>query len=130
MNKKSAPIIVVGILTLYLLGYLTLIFTGMLINIPDGIKVVLGFDAVIIMIVIAALIYTLIMRLKEIDKEKDIMAGFKTMVGGELTSYTEMMNEARALGTKRMLDEAKAMEQTQLLIFVTYRVPLCKVLQK
>ncbi|PKM57031.1 MAG: hypothetical protein CVU98_08115, partial [Firmicutes bacterium HGW-Firmicutes-3] len=35
---------------------------------------------------------------------KDIMAGFKTMVGGELTSYTEMMNEARALGTKRMVD--------------------------
>jgi uncharacterized protein YbjQ (UPF0145 family) len=40
---------------------------------------------------------------------KDIMAGFKTMVGGELTSYTEMMNEARALGTKRMVDEATAM---------------------
>lgn len=40
---------------------------------------------------------------------KDIMAGFKTMVGGELTSYNEMMNEARALGTKRMVDEAEAM---------------------
>ncbi|MDF1617937.1 YbjQ family protein [Petrocella sp. FN5] len=40
---------------------------------------------------------------------KDIMAGFKTMVGGELSSYNEMMNEARALGTKRMVDEAEAM---------------------
>ena len=40
---------------------------------------------------------------------KDIMAGFKTMVGGELTSYNEMMNEARALGTKRMVEEAEAM---------------------
>jgi len=40
---------------------------------------------------------------------KDIMAGFKTMVGGELTSYTEMMNDARAIGTKRMVEEAEAM---------------------
>jgi len=40
---------------------------------------------------------------------KDIMAGFKTMVGGELSSYNEMMNEARALGTKRMVEEAEAM---------------------
>ncbi len=38
---------------------------------------------------------------------KDIMAGFKTMVGGELTGYTEMMNEARAIATKRMVAEAE-----------------------
>lgn len=38
---------------------------------------------------------------------KDIMNSFKTLVGGELTSYTEMMNEARALATKRMVDEAE-----------------------
>jgi hypothetical protein len=71
MNKKIAPIIVVGILTLYLLGYLTMILTGMMIDMPEGIKVVLGVIAVIIVIVIAALIYTLIIRLKEIDKEDD-----------------------------------------------------------
>ena len=40
---------------------------------------------------------------------KDIMAGFKTMVGGELTAYTEMMNEARAIATKRMVAEAEQM---------------------
>ena len=40
---------------------------------------------------------------------KDIMNGFKTLVGGELTSYTEMMNEARAIATKRMSDDAAAM---------------------
>ncbi len=40
---------------------------------------------------------------------KDIMAGLKTMVGGELTSYNEMMNDARALGTKRMVEEAEGM---------------------
>lgn len=38
---------------------------------------------------------------------KDIMSGLKTIVGGELTSYNEMMNEARALATKRMVDEAE-----------------------
>ena len=40
---------------------------------------------------------------------KDIMNSFKTLVGGELTSYTEMMNEARAIATKRMCDAAQAM---------------------
>ncbi len=38
---------------------------------------------------------------------KDIMAGFKTMVGGEIKGYTEMMNEARAIATKRMAEEAQ-----------------------
>ena len=39
----------------------------------------------------------------------DISQGFKTLVGGELTSYTDMMNEARALATKRMVGEAEAL---------------------
>ena len=38
---------------------------------------------------------------------KDIMSGFKTIVGGELSSYSEMLNEARAIATKRMCDEAE-----------------------
>lgn len=40
---------------------------------------------------------------------KDIMSSFKTIVGGELGSYNEMMNEARALATKRMVDEARTL---------------------
>ena len=40
---------------------------------------------------------------------KDITQSFKTLVGGELTAYTEMMNDARALATKRMVQEAAAM---------------------
>ncbi|MBP5330540.1 MAG: YbjQ family protein [Lachnospiraceae bacterium] len=40
---------------------------------------------------------------------KDIGAGFKTIVGGELTGYTEMMNEARAIATKRMVAEAEGL---------------------
>lgn len=38
---------------------------------------------------------------------RDFMAGMRTIVGGEITSYTEMLNTARQLATKRMVDEAK-----------------------
>ena len=41
---------------------------------------------------------------------KDISQAFKTLVGGELRAYNEMMNEARAIATKRMVAEAEAME--------------------
>ena len=40
---------------------------------------------------------------------KDIMQSFKNLVGGELTAYNEMMNDARALATKRMVVEAEQM---------------------
>ena len=40
---------------------------------------------------------------------KDITQSFKTLVGGELKGYNEMMNEARALATKRMVEEAEAL---------------------
>ncbi len=38
---------------------------------------------------------------------KDIAQSFKTIVGGELKSYNDMMNEARALATKRMVEDAE-----------------------
>jgi uncharacterized protein YbjQ (UPF0145 family) len=38
---------------------------------------------------------------------RDITQGLKTLVGGELKAYTEMMNDARALATKRMAAEAE-----------------------
>lgn len=40
---------------------------------------------------------------------KDIGQGFKSLVGGELKSYTKMMNEARELATERMVDEATSL---------------------
>ena len=40
---------------------------------------------------------------------KDFMAGMKTLVGGEITSYTDMLVEARQIATKRMVDEANAL---------------------
>ena len=39
---------------------------------------------------------------------KDFMAGMKTLVGGEIAAYTEMLNEARQVAVKRMVDEAMA----------------------
>ena len=39
----------------------------------------------------------------------DFMAGMKTLVGGEIVGYTEMLNEARQIAVKRMVDEAKEM---------------------
>ena len=41
---------------------------------------------------------------------KDIAQSFKTLVGGELKAYNEMMNEARALATKRMVEEAEELK--------------------
>lgn len=38
---------------------------------------------------------------------KDILSGLKTLVGGELTQYVEMVDEARALATKRMVAQAE-----------------------
>ncbi|MCR5416210.1 MAG: YbjQ family protein [Pseudobutyrivibrio sp.] len=37
---------------------------------------------------------------------RDFMAGMKTLVGGEISGYTEMLVEARQIATKRMVDEA------------------------
>ena len=40
---------------------------------------------------------------------RDIMAGLKNIVGGEIQSYTDMLNEARKIATDRMIQEAKAL---------------------
>ncbi|PID82940.1 MAG: hypothetical protein CSB15_00640 [Clostridiales bacterium] len=39
----------------------------------------------------------------------DFLSGLKNMVGGEIHGYTKMMNEARAIATKRMVEEAESM---------------------
>lgn len=38
---------------------------------------------------------------------KDILSSLKTIVGGELTSYKEMLDEARQIAVKRMVDDAQ-----------------------
>ena len=41
---------------------------------------------------------------------RDIMSGLKGLVGGELHAYSDMINEARAIATKRMVEEAEGLK--------------------
>jgi len=40
---------------------------------------------------------------------RDFMAGMKTIVGGEIAGYTDMIKTARQMATKRMVDEAESL---------------------
>ncbi|MEG2119838.1 MAG: YbjQ family protein [Pseudoflavonifractor sp.] len=40
---------------------------------------------------------------------KDFMAGMKTLVGGEVEAYTQLLIEARQIATKRMVEDAQTM---------------------
>ena len=40
---------------------------------------------------------------------RDFMAGMKTIVGGEISGYTDMIRQARQIATKRMVDEAESL---------------------
>lgn len=40
---------------------------------------------------------------------KDLMAGFKNLIGGELNSYNEMLTNARQIATQRMYNQAMQM---------------------
>ena len=50
---------------------------------------------------------------------RDLMAGLKTLVGGEIAGYTEMLIEARQVATKRMVDDAEKLGADAILR-VTY----------
>ncbi len=45
--------------------------------------------------------------IQTVNAVRDIGASLKTLVGGELTKYVEMMNKARELATSRMIKEAQ-----------------------
>ena len=49
----------------------------------------------------------------------DILSSLKTLVGGEIVDYTNMMNEARAIATQRMVEEAEQLG-TDAIINVRY----------
>ena len=40
---------------------------------------------------------------------RDLFAGLKTLVGGEIAGYTEMLNDARRIATERMERDAAAL---------------------
>ena len=41
---------------------------------------------------------------------RDILSSLKTIVGGEIVDYTKMMNEARAIATQRMVEDAQKLD--------------------
>ena len=45
--------------------------------------------------------------IQTVNALRDIGAGFKTLIGGELTKYNEMMDKARQIATDRMVEEAE-----------------------
>ncbi len=47
--------------------------------------------------------------IQTVNALKDIGAGLKTLIGGELDNYNKMMDKARALATQRMMDDAQRM---------------------
>ena len=47
--------------------------------------------------------------IQTVNAFRDIGAGLKTLVGGELTKYNEMMGKARQIATERMIAEAQAL---------------------
>ena len=46
---------------------------------------------------------------------KDIMSGFKNILGGELQAYTELMQEAREEAIERMIAQAKDINANAIL---------------
>lgn len=46
---------------------------------------------------------------------KDIMAGFKNLVGGEMEGYNEMLVEARQIAIGRMVDDATSMDANAII---------------
>ena len=50
---------------------------------------------------------------------RDFMAGMKTLVGGEIAGYTEMLTEARQIATKRMVDDAEAKGAAEVIAYGT-----------
>lgn len=48
-------------------------------------------------------------NVQTVNMFRDMGAGFKSLVGGELKKYNEMMARSREIATERMVEEATAM---------------------
>jgi len=57
---------------------------------------------------------------------KDILQGLKSLIGGELKAYTDMLNEAREMATKRMIQAAKRISADAI---VNIRYATCEIMQ-
>jgi uncharacterized protein YbjQ (UPF0145 family) len=57
---------------------------------------------------------------------KDLLAGLKTIVGGEIKEYTDMLNEARQKAIERMMEEASILGANAI---IAMRLETCSVMQ-
>jgi len=64
-----------------------------------------------------------VVRAKHIGR--DIMAGFKSLAGGEIKQYTELMNEARDIATARLVEHAKSINADAI---VAIRYETCSIM--
>ena len=55
--------------------------------------------------------------IQTVNAFKDIGAGLKTLIGGELTKYNEMMDKARKIATDRMTAEAEQLGADAIVCF-------------
>ena len=111
-KKMIAPIIITILFLLYLAVYGTLLLKEVMAEpqvILMGIPLVLLGIGMVYILLFETLGLVKGSTIQTVNAVRDIGAGLKTLVGGELTRYNEMMNDARALATKRMVAEAEAM---------------------
>ena len=99
-KKMIAPVVITIIFLLYLFIYGAMLMVKKMILTTT--ETICGKELETLGLVKGSTIQT-------VNAVRDIGAGLKTLVGGELTRYNEMMNDARALATKRMVGEAEAM---------------------
>ena len=55
--------------------------------------------------------------IQTVNAFRDIGAGLKTLIGGELTKYNDMMDKARAIATDRMIAEAERLGADAIVCF-------------
>jgi uncharacterized membrane protein len=67
--KKVAPVVIVIFICGYLVAYLIALMVGMMSGVPWVAKIGLFFGGFVIVSIITALIYTLVDRLREIERE-------------------------------------------------------------
>jgi len=64
-----------------------------------------------------------IVRTKDVGR--DILAGFRSLGGGEIKIYTDLLNEARSVAIGRMIEQARGMGADAI---VCVRIATCSVM--
>ena len=96
-----APVVIVALISIYYIAI------GVIFAYMNGVPMLAKIIALVVPALLSGVAITVLIQRITKNVGKDIMQSFKNLVGGELTAYNEMMNDARALATKRMVVEAE-----------------------